>query len=159
MIYLARTLDLGVRSKVYLSPMALNVSDIAQRAGVSPDAVRFYEREGLLPLAPRSPSGYRQYDVSTSHRIQFIKGAQAMGLKLSEIRELLEIQDRGACPCGHTRTVVERRLEEIDAEMKRLVELRSELAAMAKLECPATTESELWPCEVEFINRGGERID
>src|SRR5687767_1377797 len=118
--------------------MALNVSGIARQAGVSPDAIRFYEREGLLPPATRSPAGYREYDESTSHRIAFIKGAQAMGLKLAEIRELLEIQDRGACPCGHTRTLVERRISEIDAEIERLAEVRKELAAMAELECPAT---------------------
>ena len=137
--------------------MALKVSQVAEQAGVSPDAVRFYEREGLLPPPPRSPSGYREYDGSTTHRIHFIKGAQGLGLKLAEIRELLEIQDRGACPCGHTRTLVERRLDEIDAEMKRLSELRVELAAMAELECPASDDSPLWACEVEFIRKGGGR--
>src|SRR5687768_15761577 len=139
--------------------MAMNVSQVARQAGVSPDAVRYYEKEGLLPPAPRSASGYRQYDGSTAQRIRFIKGAQEMGLKLVEIGELLEIQDRGACPCGHTRTLVERRMAEIDAEMKRLSSLRAELAAMASLECPATEESELWACEAEFVRHaeGGER--
>jgi len=137
---------------------SLKVSEVAQQAGVSRDAVRFYEKEGLLPAPPRSPSGYREYDATAPQRIQFIKGAQEMGLKLAEIKELLEIQDKGACPCGHTRTIVERRLDEIDAEIARLSELRGELAEMSKLDCPATTESELWPCEVTFIKRGGERV-
>jgi DNA-binding transcriptional MerR regulator len=148
-------LDLGVDSRVYAPFMSLKVSGIAERAGVSSDAVRYYEREGLLPPAPRSPSGYREYDDSTAGRIMFIKGAQAMGLRLTEIRELLEIQDRGACPCGHTKVLVERRLDEIDAELKRLHALREELAAMAEFDCPATTQSELWPCQVEFLRRGG----
>ena len=73
-----------------------------------------------------------------------------MGLKLAEIAELLEIQDKGACPCGHTKTLVERRLSEIDAEIVRLTELRSRLAALAELECSATTDSDLWNCEVNF---------
>lgn len=152
-------LDLGVHSKVYPSGMAFKVSEVAERAGVSADAVRFYEREGLLPPAPRSPSGYREYDGSTTQRIRFIKGAQEVGLKLADIGKLLEIQDRGACPCGHTRTLVKRRLAEIDAEMKRLSELRTEMARMAELECPVTTSGNLWPCEVEFIKRGGERVE
>ncbi|MPZ69982.1 MAG: MerR family DNA-binding protein [Actinobacteria bacterium] len=135
--------------------MALKVSEIADRGGVSPDAVRFYEREGLLPTPPRSPSGYREYDDSTAHRIHFIKGAQSLGLKLAEIKELLEIQDRGACPCGHTKTLVERHLGEIDAEMKRLSELRGELETMADLECPATGGSPTWACEVQFTKKGG----
>jgi DNA-binding transcriptional MerR regulator len=78
--------------------MALNVSQVARQVGISADAVRFYEREGLLPPPSRSPAGYREYDPSIAHRIRFIKGAQAMGLKLAEIKELLEIQDRGLVP-------------------------------------------------------------
>ncbi|MDP9067763.1 MAG: heavy metal-responsive transcriptional regulator [Actinomycetota bacterium] len=138
--------------------MPMKVSEVASEAGVSPDAVRFYEREGLLPSPARSPSGYREYEETTPRRIAFIKGAQAMGLKLAEIKELLEIQDKGACPCGHTRTIVERRISEIDAELTRLAAVRGELAEMANLECPATDESELWPCEVTFIKRGGEQV-
>ena len=136
--------------------MTYSVSGIARRTGVSSDAVRYYEKEGLLPPAPRSRSGYRQYDDSAIQRIGFIKGAQEMGLKLAEIGELLEIQDRGACPCGHTRVLVERRIAEIDAEMKRLSSLRKDLASMAALDCPATTDGDLWPCEVTFIQRGKE---
>lgn len=90
--------------------MALRVSQVAEQAGVSPDAVRFYEKEGLLPEPPRSPAGYREYEDTIPQRIRFIKGAQEMGLRLAEIGELLEIQDRGACPCGHTKTLVERRI-------------------------------------------------
>jgi DNA-binding transcriptional MerR regulator len=139
--------------------MALNVSQVARQVGISADAVRFYEREGLLPPPSRSPAGYREYDPSIAHRIRFIKGAQAMGLKLAEIKELLEIQDRGACPCGHTRHLVERRIAEIDAEMDRLKAVRDQLAAMAELDCPATDQSELWACEVRFIQRGEEVSD
>ena len=143
-------------SKVYRAGMALRVSEVALRAGVSPDAVRFYEKEGLLPEPPRSPAGYREYDDTAPLRIKFIKGAQEMGLKLAEIGELLEIQDRGACPCGHTKTLVQRRIAEIDAELARLASLRSDLAALAELECSATEDSELWACEAEFRPRGGE---
>lgn len=136
--------------------MTLKVSEVARRAGVSADAVRFYEKERLLVPPPRSDSGYREYGDGVPERIRFIKGAQKMGLRLSEIRELLEIQDRGACPCGHTRTLVEKRVAEIDAEMERLAGLRRDLAALAALDCPATPESQLWACEVAFNKKGGE---
>ena len=139
-----------------MASMALRVSQVAERAGVSPDAVRFYEKEGLLLEPPRSASGYREYEDTVPQRIRFIKSAQEMGLKLSGIAELLKIQDRGACPCGHTKTLVERRITEIDAEMKRLSSLRSNLAAMAALDCSATTDSDLWACEVEFPPIGKE---
>lgn len=150
-------LDLGVWSKVYLLFMALRVSDVASQAGVSPDAIRFYERKGLLPAPTRSSSGYRQFDEGAVRRVHFIKGAQSLGLKLAEIRELLEIQDKGACPCGHTRALVERRISEIDQEIEQLRELRSELQALRVLECMTSDASNgSWPCEVEFVKRGGE---
>lgn len=137
-----------MNSKVYGE--LVNVSQVAQRAGVSPDTVRFYEKEGLIAPPPRSPAGYREYEGTTPQRIRFIKSAQGLGLKLAEIGELLDIQDRGACPCGHTKALVENRLAEIDAEIERLAKLRASLAQMASLECSATTDSQLWACEVDF---------
>ena len=122
------------------------------------DAVRYYEREGLLPEPERSPAGYRQYPDETVGRLRFIRGAQSLGLKLGEIRELLEIRDRGACPCGHPRSLVERRLAAIDEELKRLRALKRELVGLAALECPADARSTEWPCEAEFMRRGGERV-
>ena len=136
--------------------MPLRVSQVAKQAGVSSDAVRFYEKQGLLPEPPRSPAGYREYDEQIPQRIRFIKGAQEMGLKLAEIGELLEIQDRGACPCGHTETLIRLHIAEIDAELKRLSSLRADLAAMAELECNSIQDSELWACEAAFRMRGGE---
>jgi DNA-binding transcriptional MerR regulator len=133
--------------------MTLTVSDIAKRAGVSPDAVRFYEREGLLPPAPRSHSGYRQYDETTAERIQFIKGAQSFGLRLNEIRELLEITDKGACPCGHTKILLQQRMSELDEELDRLKSLRTDLERMSELDCPVDRMAE-WPCVTEFVTRG-----
>lgn len=131
-------LDLGVHSKVYLAPMALKVSDVAQAAGVSSDAVRFYEKEGLLPSPPRSPAGYRGVRRhGTSTHPGSSRTRRSWDSSSRKIAELLEIQDKGTCPCGHTKTMVERRLAEIDAEIGRLTKLRSSLASMAALECSA----------------------
>jgi DNA-binding transcriptional MerR regulator len=136
--------------------MALRVSDVASQAGVSSDAIRFYEREGLLPAPERTSSGYRQFDGATVRRVRFIKGAQSLGLKLAEIRELLEIQDKGTCPCGHTRAVVERRITELDQEIGQLQQLRSELHSLRDLDCMTSGQpsNEAWPCEGEFVKRG-----
>lgn len=136
--------------------MGLRVSQVAKRAGVTADAVRFYEKEGLLPRPPRSPAGYREYDETIPLRIRFIKGAQKVGLRLADIGELLDIQDRGACPCGHTKALIRRRMNEVEAELERLSALQGDLAALAELECPATEESTLWACEAEFRKKGGE---
>jgi DNA-binding transcriptional MerR regulator len=137
--------------------MALRVSELAALAGVSADTVRYYEKEGLLPEPLRSPSGYRQFEEDLAERLRFIKGAQSFGLRLADIRELLEIHDKGACPCGHTRVLLERRMNEIDAEVRRLRSLKRDLAELAELECPADKMAE-WPCVTEFKKRGGERV-
>ena len=108
----------------------LTVSKLAHRAGTSPDTLRYYERIGLLPAPDRSASGYRLYDDSAADLVGFIKRAQRFGLRLEEIRELVEVRERGLCPCGHTKVLLERRLTELDAEMTALARLRSDITGM-----------------------------
>ena len=135
--------------------MGLKVSEVAKRAGVSTDAIRYYEGLGLLPEADRTASGYRQFDPEAVKRIHFIKDAQSLGLKLTEIGELLKIQDDGACPCGHTRTLVQRRLQQVNRELEVLGGLKAELERLAALECYSPAGSSVWPCEIE-LKRGGD---
>lgn len=103
---------------------------MASSVGLTPDAVRYYERIGLLSCPPRSQAGYRLYEDETIERLRFIRGAQRLGLKLSEIRELLDIRDRGLCPCGHADGMLRKRIDELDQEIGRLGDLRDELARM-----------------------------
>jgi DNA-binding transcriptional MerR regulator len=108
----------------------LTVSKLAERAGTSPDTLRYYERIGLLPEPDRSPSGYRLYDDSMAELVGFIKRAQRFGLRLEEIRELVDVRERGMCPCGHTRVLLERRLADLDEEMTALSRLRGDITDM-----------------------------
>jgi DNA-binding transcriptional MerR regulator len=132
----------------------LTVSKLAKRTGVPAGTIRYYDRAGLLPPAARTPAGYRQYGEDAAERLRFIKGAQRLGLRLREVAELLAVRDRGACPCGHTQALLERRVGEVDAEIARLVELRGELARVAARcladACPDSAGA--WPCDVEFID-------
>jgi DNA-binding transcriptional MerR regulator len=106
------------------------VGKLAARVGASPDTLRYYERIGLLPKAERSASGYRLYGDDAVGRLRFIKGAQQLGLSLEEIGELLSIRERGLCPCGHTRQLLEQRLSRLDAELAELTHLRGEIRRM-----------------------------
>ena len=138
----------------------LTVSKLAERAGVSADTVRYYERAELLPPAERTPSGYRIYGEEAAERLSFIKGAQRLGLRLREVRELLDVLDRGACPCGHTETLVRRRVAEIEEETARLNSLKRELKRLVeRFPAEACEGVERWPCEDVFIEagRGGGR--
>lgn len=149
-------LDLGAGSKVYARRMGLKVSQLAKKAGVSADAIRYYESLGLLQPAERTESGYRHFGEEAVRRIGFIKDAQSLGLRLSEIGELLKIQDDGACPCGHTKSLIDQRLEQVNREIAVLTELRTELERLSALECFSAPDSNVWPCEIE-LKRGGDQ--
>lgn len=138
----------------------LTVSKLAATADVTTDSVRFYEREGLLKPADRGANGYRVFDEQAVERLGFIKGAQTMGLRLREIRELLEVRDRGLCPCRHAEAITRRRIEEVDAAIKGLQAIRRQLLTLAN-QLPPSDPTDLWPCEVAFAgaSRGGDSRD
>jgi len=139
----------------------LTVSKLAERAGTSADTLRYYERIGLLPEPERSPSGYRLYGDEAAERVQFIKRAQRFGLRLHEIGELLEIRERGLCPCGHTRQLLEGRMAELDREMETLARLRADVSRMVD-DLP-TQDIDGWQCASDLIQirtkRPGEEAD
>ena len=105
----------------------LAVSQIAREAGVDPWTVRFYEKEGLLPKAKRSASGYRLYEPEIAEQIRFIKKAQHLGLKLDDVQETLELSDRGSCPCGHVRQILKAKLAELARKISDLDAVRSRI--------------------------------
>jgi DNA-binding transcriptional MerR regulator len=118
----------------------LTVGKLAARAGVRADTIRYYERAGLLPVPLRTDGDHRRYGASDVDRLLFIRGAQRLGLRLAEIRELLKVRDAGACPCGPAESLLREHVAEIDAEMARLAVLRAELTGMLAVmpgpECP-----------------------
>jgi DNA-binding transcriptional MerR regulator len=116
------------------------VSALARAVAVRADTIRYYEKEGLLPAPVRSAAGYRVYDESAVDRLRFIQGGQRLGLRLREIKALLEVRDTGECPCGPAERLLRHRLDEIDRELTRLRALRHELVSMAErlpsADCP-----------------------
>jgi len=130
----------------------LTVSKLADRVGTSTDTVRYYERIGLLPEADRSASGYRLYGEEAVDRLQFIKRAQRFGLRLEAIGELLDVRERGLCPCGHTRALLQQRVAELDDEMASLARLRDDIRQMVD-ELPAR-ETEGWQCNSALMQIG-----
>ena len=65
---------------------SLHTREVARRGGVNLETIRYYERRGLLPRAPRTPSGYRAFSPEAVQRLRFVKRAQALGFSLKEIR-------------------------------------------------------------------------
>ena len=108
----------------------LTVGQLAARVGVRADTIRYYERSGLLPEPNRTDGDHRRYGPADLDRMLFIRGAQRLGLRLAEIRELLAVRDTGACPCGPAETLLSEHIGEIDREIARLTALRAELSGM-----------------------------
>lgn len=106
------------------------VSRFAERAGVTTDTVRYYERIGLLPAAARDTNGYRRYRIEDVERLRFIRQAQQFGLSLDDIRQLLAVRDDGLCPCGHATDLLAERLRELDEQISSLQDLRGDIASL-----------------------------
>jgi DNA-binding transcriptional MerR regulator len=106
----------------------LKIGDVSKRSGIGIEALRFYEKSGLLDKPSRTFSGYRVYGPEILERLAFIKQAQALGFSLDEIKRIIENARTGQTPCDEVREIVSRRLEELDERMREMRRYRKELA-------------------------------
>ena len=116
----------------------MRIGELAKRAGVTPDTIRYYEREGLLDPPARTPAGYRDYGETALDDLRFIKSGKALGLRLTDVREVLAIASGGELPCDHVRATITARLQEVDEKIRELRDLRSTLMeTFARHDTPA----------------------
>ena len=108
----------------------MKIGELADTAGVTTKAIRYYESIGLLADPARTDAGYRSYGPEAIERLDFVKQAQSTGLALAEIKSILEIKDRGGRSCEHTRALLGSHLDELDAKIVELQQARVELRAM-----------------------------
>ena len=109
------------------SAPALTIGKVARRSGFSIKALRFYERQGLLPASGRTPGGYRLYTEADLHRLEFIRHAKALGLTLEQIRALVVTARHRTC--SMTRPILLRALDERMLQTTRQIEALSRLKA------------------------------
>ena len=102
----------------------LRIGQLATKTGFTPKTLRYYEDLGLVRPDGRSESGYRLYGDAAVERLRFVNRARALGLRLEDIRRILEISDEGRMPCEHVLDLVDRELQQVAAQMERLEELR-----------------------------------
>lgn len=106
----------------------LKIGEVASNSGLSVKTVRYYEEIGLLsPTVVRSHTGYRLFSSQALERLAFIKRAQALGLSLNEISEILQVHDQGQLPCGEVKHHLEEKVNAISQQIVALETLRSEL--------------------------------
>jgi len=108
------------------------IGHLAREAGINIETVRYYEREGLLPKATRSASGYRLFSVNAAQRLRFIRRAQELGFSLKEIRELLALRLSPKTSCAEVRRRTEVKINEIEAKIKSLESMSKSLRKLAQ---------------------------
>lgn len=105
----------------------MTIGELAQRLGLNPRTLRYYERIGLIPPAERTGSGYRVYSTADEERVRFIKSAQRLGLNLGEIKETLAFRERGERPCSYVAGLIDERLGEVNQRLRELRAFKREL--------------------------------
>lgn len=137
---------------------SLTIGQVADRADVGVETVRFYERQGLVEEPPRRPSGYRQYPPEAVARIRFIRRAKELGFSLKEIRELLALRLDPQSTCGDVRDRAEEKLAGIRDKIAALERMR---AALERLTAACSGAGSVSECPIleamEDPNRESQR--
>jgi MerR family mercuric resistance operon transcriptional regulator len=105
----------------------MTVGTVANRAEVKIDTIRYYERQGLLPKASRTRSGYRTFNEATVQRLRFIKNAQALGFTLKEVKQLLAMRVTGGSTCSDLRDCAESKVADIERKIESLQAMKRAL--------------------------------
>ncbi|HET6330988.1 MAG TPA: MerR family DNA-binding protein [Holophagaceae bacterium] len=122
----------------------MKMADLTRACEVSDQAVRLYEREGLLKPVSRTPKGYRLFDGQAIATIHFIKQAQRCGFTLAEIRGLLTANLASPKACETTKSLLDQKLEHVEAQLadlriiqEILISLRGACEGQPGPACPA----------------------
>ena len=129
---------------------------LARACGIGSEAIRFYERQGLLPAPPRSAAGYRYYDEGSRQRLNFIGRAKALGFSLHEIGELLALHDDEHGDRARVKTIAEGKIAEIEQKLDDLQRMHAVLTRLAR-QCSGHGEVE--GCPIIQALAGPERVD
>jgi len=117
----------------------MRTSELAGRAGVNAETLRYYERRGLLYAPPRTAGGYRDYPDDAVTLLRFIKRAQHLGFTLEDVEELLHLERGGPESCDAARTLAETRKADLEsriADLRRMRDSLTDLIATCDLPRP-----------------------
>jgi len=107
----------------------VRIGQLAARTAIPVRTIRFYEHAGLLPAPHRTPGGYRTYNEDAVTRLRFVRSAQALGLSLAEIGEVLRIRDHEGPPCSYVTDLLNTHIHALETRIGELSSMRDELRA------------------------------
>ncbi len=129
------------------------MGEVARRAGVNVETLRYYERRGLLPEPERTAGGHRSYGADAVRFVRSIKAAQAVGFTLAEIEEYLRLR-RGHGAAIRAGAIA--RIAEVDEKLSALERMRAELVALAGCTCDSVATC---TCVAGVLARRGREPD
>lgn len=104
--------------------------EVAEKADVNPETLRYYERKEIIPKPPRSDGGFRIYDESYVDRLRFIQRAKKLGFTLSEIRGLLDLRVDDGATCRDVKEQAEEKLENVETKIRDLRRIQEALSTL-----------------------------
>ena len=123
----------------------LTIGKVAERVGLRPSAIRFYERRGMLRPTLRDANGYRFYSDDAIKLLLFVKRAQSLGITLNEIKPLLNLASRGERPCIHVKQLARNHLRQTEEKIRELQALRHELRTLLRRKPVRAHRNEVCP--------------
>jgi DNA-binding transcriptional MerR regulator len=111
----------------------MQINELEKSTGVSAKTIRYYEEIALLPPPNRKPNGYRDYSETDVDRLKLVSGARRLDFSIAEIKEILDLRDRGIAPCGVLLDLLDRKTIEIDQRISELKEMQKDLEQLYSL--------------------------
>lgn len=105
----------------------LKIGELAQQTGVAVGTLRYYSDLGILLPVYRGENNYRYYDRDASSQVQFIKKAQALGFSLEEIKQILNVRDRGEKPCNLVQSLLNSKIQQLEIQIQQMTLFKQEL--------------------------------
>ncbi len=131
----------------------LRIGDLSKQSGLGVDAIRYYERQRLLPVPRRSSGGFRLFREEDVATIRFIRSAQGLGFSLHEIRELLALRSDQARACPKMQRLLRAKLDSVEVKIASLNRLRTELVhALRKCEAALSGAARLSPASCPVLD-------
>lgn len=132
------------------------IGQLAKLADVTPDTIRFYEKQQMMDHKVRTEGGFRLYSDSDLQRLKFIRYGRQLGFTLEAIRELLSIRvDPEHHTCQESKTIVQKRLNEVEAMLTELHHMQRSLTRLNDA-CCGTSHSSVYCSILEALEKGGE---
>lgn len=130
------------------------IGELAKMADVTPDTIRFYEKQQMMDHEVRTEGGFRLYSENDLQRLKFIRYARQLGFTLESIRELLSIRiDPEHHTCQESKGIVQARLKEVEAKIHELEIMRTSLQRLNET-CCGTAHSSVYCSILEALEQG-----